>query len=132
MNGSQCVSVCVLLLWVCEVVHQRHFLHQVSPDGAHQLVEVVLCEAVLLPCLALALALALWQPEGDVVVEGGVLAEGLKHTQDNDQSLICYKSLHRFAANKHKIHGNWASVFSGCQTGHLFPVINMPLVIIRT
>lgn len=63
-----CVLVCFSLLWVFELVHQRHFLHQVSSDGAHQVVEVVLCEAVF----------ALRQPEGDVVVERRVFTEQLR------------------------------------------------------
>lgn len=68
----------IFLLWMRELVHQRHLLHQVSSDGANQLVEVVLREA-LSPGLGLP---ALRQPEGDVVVEGGVFTEGLriKHT----------------------------------------------------
>lgn len=61
------VCVCVFLLRVLELVHQRHLLHQVSSDGANQLVEVVLREGLA----------ALRQPEGDVVVERRVFTEGL-------------------------------------------------------
>lgn len=50
-----------------EIVHERDFLHQVFSDGAHQLVEVILGEALS----------AVRQPEGDVVMEGWVLTEGL-------------------------------------------------------
>lgn len=64
------------LLWVYEFIHQWDFLHQVSSDGAHHVIEVVLSEALAV----------LRQPEGDVVDEWWVFTEGLKKNKKTEEN----------------------------------------------
>lgn len=67
-----------------ELVHQGDFLHQVAADGAHQVVEVVLREALWV----------LRQPEGDVVDERGVFTEVLRGDRNNKVQLLCKETFY--------------------------------------